>query len=155
MNKNQMNGKKMAAIVIISALVCSVAWISPSFYNSGKSKPANVKTSSEQTKETELTGNTTEESQLVAQLQKDGRIDEVKGFVVEKKQNMLFINGQQMPDNIATKYISTLKKDEIRVEVYPFMERLRQHPDASFIQILFPVMMESPCVDQTPKKPGC
>jgi len=152
MKKNQFSYSRMvAAIVIISALACSIAWIRPTLPRTGKNKPA----AAASTANTGSTANLSEESQLVNQLQSDGRIDQVKGFIVEKKQNQLFIDGKQLPADVASKYISTLKKDEIRVQVYPFMERLRQHPDAGFIEVLLPVMFSSPCVDYKPKEPGC
>ena len=85
----------------------------------------------------------------------DRLIDQVKGFVVEKKKGMLFIDGQPLGAEIAGKYLTTTKKEEIRVQVYPFMERLKQHPDANLLQIIAPVTFKSGCVDYAPKKPGC
>jgi len=97
-----------------------------------------------------------EEIQLVQQLEHDGLINQLKGFVVEKNQHMLFIDGSLIADNIASKYIATLTKDQIWIQVYPFAERLKQHPNAGFLQNLLPVMLTSPCVDYKPKKkPGC
>ncbi len=144
-----------AAIVIILAIACSIAWARPLLSLPEKDEPGVAGTTAEPIKNIDSTTNMSEESQLIQQLENDGLINQVKGFLVEKKQNLLFIDGHRLPDNIAGKYIATLKQDEIRVEVYPFMERLRQHPDADFLQILLPVMLSSPCVDTKLKKDGC
>ena len=141
--------RMVAALIIVSSIACSVAWINPKFSHTEKEKPQDA------AQNAGSATNTSEESQLIQQLEADGRIDEVKGFLVEKSKDILFIDGKQLPDNIAAKYLSAIKKTEIRVQVYPFMERLKMHPDASFIQVLLPVMMSSPCVDNKPKKPGC
>jgi hypothetical protein len=99
--------------------------------------------------------NDPEESQLVDRLINDHMIDQVKGFLVEKKQDKLFIDGKQQSNEIATKYLSSLKQDVIRVEVYPFMKRLQMHPDADLLQLITPVSTSSPCIQSTAKKPGC
>lgn len=97
----------------------------------------------------------TDESKLINQMLGDGVIDQVKGFVVEKMQDKLYVNGQLQSEEVTRKYLQPLKQEYIRVEVFPFMERLNRHPDAGFMQILLPVMFSSGCVDYTPKKPGC
>ncbi len=156
MKKNQFNSRKMAAaIVVISAIACSIAWIRPSFSYPEKDKAPQVGTNSEPVKHVDSTANISEETQLVRQLESDGRINQITGFVVEKRQNMLFINGRQVPDDIAGKYISGMKKDIVRVQVYSLMKRQMLHPEASFIQLLLPVMLSSPCVDYKQKEPGC
>ena len=95
-----------------------------------------------------------EEQQLTEHLEADGLISQIKGYVVEKSDGKLYIDGQEQSAAIAKKYLTGLKKDEISVQVYPFMERLQMHPDASFLQILLPTSFSSPCVARKPKK-GC
>ena len=144
----------VTAIAAVAVFTCSLAWIKP-FTPPEKDKSAKANTTNEVSKEKTITANLPEENQLVALLEQDGLISQINGFVVEKKQYRLFINGKQLPENIALKYISNLKTDEMRVQVFPFAERLRMHPDAGFMQVLMPVMFESPCVQNDPKKPGC
>ena len=156
MKKNPLSYSRMvAAIVIIFAITCSIAWLAPTFAPNNKSNSPLVSATDESG-----TGMDTvvvsEENQLVHQLENDGLISQINGFLVEKNQNRLFIDGKKLPDNIARKYISKLKQEYIRVEVYSFIERLKMHPDASFMQILLPIMLSSPCVDtHKVKKPGC
>ena len=155
MKKNQFSyGRVAAAIVVIAVFACSIAWIKPAISPTDKCK--STETAAEAKQNMDSTTNMLEEARLIQLLEQDGLIDQVKGFVVEKKQKLLFIDGVQLPDSVAGKYTATLINDEIRVEVYQFIERLRQHPDAGFIQILFPVTQSSGCVDYKPKKKeGC
>jgi hypothetical protein len=88
-------------------------------------------------------------------LMTDKLVDQFKGFVVEKKQNQLYINGQLMADQIAAKYLVDLKKELIRIQIFSFQERTRMHPDASFIQLLLPATFSSGCIDTRPVKEGC
>ncbi|MDR3679493.1 MAG: M56 family metallopeptidase [Flavipsychrobacter sp.] len=157
MKKNQFSYSRMvAAIVIISGIACSLAWIRPSFPQPEKEKPTEASTAATAVKNVDSTTNMSEEIQLVQQLEQDGLINQLKGFVVEKNQHMLFIDGSLIPDKVASKYIARLTKDQIWIQVYPFAERLKQHPNAGFLQNLLPVMLTSPCVDYKPKKkPGC
>ena len=193
MKKNPFSYSRMvAAILIISAITCSVAWLTPSFARAKRDKPGKVATitsapvkkevmpvnkndeeqpstlpekeqvakvadhpSTPVKKEVVVQDNDTEENRLIKRMMADGLVDQVKGFVVEKMHDKLYINGQQQPTEIAEKYLSTLKSENIRVQVYSFTERLKMHPDASFIQILFPVQFSAGCVDYQPKKPGC
>lgn len=106
----------------------------------------------------EQAANTTvsEENVLVGRLLEARLVDQVKGFVVEKQQGRLYINGMSQKDEIATKYLQNLKKETLRVQVFSMDERMRMHPDASFIQILLPATFSSPCVDTRPvKKDDC
>lgn len=96
-----------------------------------------------------------EEYQLVNQLMSDNLVDQVKGFIVEKRRNNLFINGVKQTDEIARKYLSSLKKDILRIQVFSFDERMRMHPDATFIQLLLPATFSSGCIDTRPQKEGC
>jgi beta-lactamase regulating signal transducer with metallopeptidase domain len=100
--------------------------------------------------------NVSEENVLVGRLLEARLVDQVKGFVVEKKQNKLYVNGMLQKDEIAAKYLLNLNKEVIRVQVFSMDERMRMHPDASFIQILLPATFSSPCVDTRPaKKDDC
>lgn len=153
MEKSRINyGRMASAIVVVSVFSCSIVWSNP-YTAKGKVKAAS--TTTEIAKVAKPAAAMTEESQLIQQLESDGLISQIKGFVVEKKRDVLVINGVLQSASTAGKYISTIKKSELRVEVYPFVERLRQHPDAGFMQVLMPVMLSSPCVDTKPKKPGC
>jgi beta-lactamase regulating signal transducer with metallopeptidase domain len=100
--------------------------------------------------------NVSEENVLVGRLLEARLVDQVKGFVVEKQQGRLYINGMLQKDEIAARYLLNLKKATIRVQVFSMDERMRMHPDASFIQILLPATFSSPCVDTRPaKKDDC
>ncbi len=94
-----------------------------------------------------------EETVLVGRLLEDKLVDQVKGFVVEKRQDGLYING--LLHNDAGKYLNGLKKETMRVQVFSMEQRMRMHPDASFIQILLPATFSSGCIDTRPKKEGC
>ncbi len=100
--------------------------------------------------------NLSEEHILVQRLEQEGLISQVKGFVVEKQGDKLFIDGHEQVQNLALKCLSGLKKEYIQVTVYPFLKRLEMHPDAGFMQVLLPESFSSPCVEYKPKpKPGC
>jgi hypothetical protein len=101
--------------------------------------------------------NTNSESNtLIQRLRTDKLINEFEGFVVEKKLQTLFINGKQVEQTIASKYISSLKEENIRVQVFSFKERFNMHPSSNMLQLLAPVMFQSPCIQKTEsKKPGC
>jgi beta-lactamase regulating signal transducer with metallopeptidase domain len=98
--------------------------------------------------------NESEESKLINQMINDRLVDQFKGFVVEKKQHKLYINGQELSADIANRYLPMTTKEVIRVQISSFEERLRQHPNADFIQLLLPATLASPCVDYKPKE-GC
>ena len=98
--------------------------------------------------------NVDEASVLIQKLSKDKLVNEFEGFLVEKKDNKLFINGKQQTDGIADKYLASLKQESIRVEVFPFKERFKQHPNANILQLLTPVLFSSPCIKKTTKE-GC
>ncbi|MES2704021.1 MAG: M56 family metallopeptidase [Bacteroidota bacterium] len=177
--------RMVAAIFIIAAITCSIAWLSPSFTKAKKARTAKAATTAPAAPtqyeavpqvmaeekpapakapkapaapapgESAPQPPETEESKLVSRLIGAGLVDQVKGFVVEKRQEKLYINGQLQADDIAGKYLPGLTKDAMRVQVFSFGERLMMHPDASFIQVLFPVQTSSGCVDYGAKKPGC
>ena len=154
MKREQFNYSRVGAVIVVgSMLACSIAWIRP-FHEPDGGKAKSTATTVP-AKEAAPAVSVPEETMLVQRLENDGLISEVKGFTVEKDRNTLSIDGKQLPADVAAKYLSSLKQEEIRVHVFSFMERLKQHPDASFMQILLPVSMSSPCVDTKPKKEGC
>jgi bla regulator protein blaR1 len=148
--------KTVAAILIMTIIICSVVWLTPSFAHAKKDRPVEKTTAlSKPVQKGVFIANNQEETQLVKQLIDGHLVDEAKGFVVEKKQNRLYINGQLQTVEIANKYLQTIKGQAIRVEVYPLQERIRRHPEAGFLQIMIPIQSSSSCVDYQPKKPGC
>lgn len=144
-----------AAVLIIASIACTVIWMPPAF---GKIKKGEENKSTDTQRppaqNSAINVNQSQENILVYRMINDGIIDEVKGFVVEKRGNALFINGKQQADEMAKKYLSALTKENMRIEVFSFIERLNQHPDGNFIQLLFPVSNSSSCVDYKPKE-GC
>ena len=96
-----------------------------------------------------------ETDQFINRLIADHLVNEANGFTVVKNQNTLLINGQKQTNDVAKKYLATIKQEEISVTVYPFTERLIHHPDAGIMQILQPIKFEAPCIVNTKKKPGC
>jgi len=136
MKNNLFSNRKMAATIrIITIFTCSLLWFTPIFAQSNNKA--------------------TDERLLIKRLTDDHLINEINGFVIEKKKNMLYINGQQQTNEFANKYLASIKQERIRVEVYSFRERLKQHPQSSILQVLLPVSLSSPCVDIKPVKPGC
>ena len=156
MKKNPFSYSRMiAAILIFAAITCSVAVLTPSFAKTKKDKPKeNAVTPKTVQKDIPQPGQS-EESILINKMIGDGLLDQIKGFTVEKMQNKLYINGHEQTAKIANKYLPMIKQDVMRVQVYSFPERLQQHPDESFIQILLPVSLSSPCVDYKPRKDTC
>ena len=147
--------RMIAAILIFAAITSSIAWLKPSFAHTSKDKNDKTITPIAAAQKAPLMENQSEENQLISRLIGDGLISQVKGFLVEKQKNKLYINGQEQTDEIARKYLSLIKQEVIRVQVFSFEERLQQHPDASFIQLILPVSLSSPCVAYTPKKDSC
>ena len=97
-----------------------------------------------------------EESKLINRMMNDGLIDQVKGFLVEKKQHDLYIDGKQQTADVAGKYLASIEKENISVWVKPIQERLKDHQGTSLNTILFPVSFNSGCVQSTgKKKKGC
>lgn len=153
MKKRSLNYRGVAAAIIIAS-VCSIAWTRPSAGGNDKDKGKQATTATEPTTTITPVPKVPEETLLVELLEKDGLINQVVGFRVEKRKSTLFINGVMVPDDVATKYISRLKKENIWVQVNSLGERMKQHPGANFLQLLMPVMMSSPCV-QNKSKDGC
>jgi hypothetical protein len=96
-----------------------------------------------------------DENMLLNRLLQDGIVDQVKGFLVERRYNELYINGQLVPEHVAGKYLQDLSENLLRVQVFPMEERMRMHPDADFIQLLLPFTFESPCLAMPSAKEGC
>lgn len=141
-----------AALLILVLIIFTASRVSHSF--------AMVK--SEFTGGPLLSGNTidpaaanSEELLLVTQLRNDHLVDEAKGFIIEKKNDQLFIDYKVLPEHKARKYLALIKKKEMSIQVYPLQERIRRHPGSSLLQLSAPVQLSSPCVDYTPPKEGC
>lgn len=135
-------------------LIIATSLVTSSFAQSNKDKPGKINKQSATPQQ--IKANQQETNQFIQQLMSDKMVDQVKGFVVEKKQNLLYINGQQQTSEIANKYLPTIKQDAIRVQVFSLQDRINMHPGSSLIQVLTPVTFSSPCVDYGPKgKDGC
>ncbi|MEI8280445.1 MAG: hypothetical protein WCG87_11825 [Bacteroidota bacterium] len=151
MKKNPLSFRRVLAGIITITIITCLVITAPSYAQSGNSKLAEksyVKTKDQQ-------ANQQESNQLVQRMIADNIVDQVKGFIVEKRNNKLYINGLEQPLAIANKYLPMTKQETIKVQVFSLSERQRQHPNADFLQILVPVTFSSGCVDYDTKKPGC
>lgn len=168
MKKSPISYSRMvAAILITTAITCSVAALTPSTARARKGKEIKVATSATATatakpqvtaseKKQATAPVETEENTLVNRLIADGLVDQINGFLLEKEQGKLYIDRRQLAEDVAAKYLSGIKKEYIRVQVHSFTDRMRMHPDASFIQLLLPVQFSSGCVESSGNnKPGC
>jgi len=168
MKKNPISYSRMvAAVLITTAITCTVVAFSPNTAGARKGKTVKVVASLQAT--TAATSATvpteemkpttaveTEETRLVNRLIADGLVDQINGFLLEKEHDKLYINRQQLAEDVAAKYLTTIKKEFIRVQVHSFTDRMKMHPDASFIQLLLPVHFSSGCVESSGNsKPGC
>ncbi len=165
MKKNPFSYSRMvAAILIIVSITCSIVWITPSFAKAKNTK--SKKTVVKQVKveqaatATDTDANDPDVSEtalLVRRLGAAGLISEVKGFILEKKKDKLYVDEQQLADDAAAKYLTGIKQEYIRVQVFSFSERQRMHPDANLLQLIMPVSFKAGCVDNssTKKKKGC
>ena len=149
---------RMAAAIVISATIaCSLVWLAPALAHPKKDQPS--KAVAGKTKNVEAdpaAADNKEQGELIQRLSKDGLVDESKGFTVERKQQLLFINGKQQTATVAARYLKNVKQTELNIEVLPFGERLMNHPGASLLQMVSPVMSASPCIKyKSGKKPGC
>jgi|GEM_PF-1382097 len=155
MKKNPFSYSRMvAAILIITTVTCSIAWLTPAFARTKKGTPEKAAAPPKPVQNA-LSAINQDEVILANRLMADKLIDQVKGFVVEKNGNKLYIDGKPQADEVATKYLAGIKKEVMRVQVFPLLERLKMHPGASFLQILVPVNLSSGCVDYNAPKPGC
>ena len=157
MKKNPFSYSRIGAtFLIIAVIIFSSSCINPSFAGGKGDKPGEPTVAkSTSINQVAININDSGENQLIYQLLADWVIDEVKGFIVERKHNKLYINEQQQTDEIANKYLRSIKQEVIRVQVYPFKERLKRHPDADIQQLISPVSYSSGCVEYTQKKRGC
>lgn len=177
--------KVMASLVLLAVMACSVAWVKPVFGHKTKKATVAAGTStnaarlSQNVREDkraiadkpaaqpsstipQTTGgikqqpaSLPDENVLVNRLLQDKVVDQVKGFLVERHFKDLFINRKLLPHDVSGRYLEGLKKDIIRVQVFPMEERMRMHPDADFIQLLLPFTFESPCVEKPGAAEGC
>ena len=155
MKKNPFSYSRMvAAILIITTVTCSIAWLTPAFARAKKGTPEKAAAPPKPVHNA-LPAINQDEVILANRLMADKLIDQVKGFVVEKNGNKLYIDGKPQADEIATKYLAGIKKEVMRVQVFPLLERLKMHPGAGFLQILVPVNLSSGCVDYNAPMPGC
>lgn len=145
--------KLVATLFVVVAITCTVVFVSPSFAGNAPEKNEETATATKAARP-QPTDDFAEEKQLVWQLSDDKLVDEINGFVVEKRNDELYINGKKQPDNIARKYLSNIKKDVIRVQVMSFTERLKMHPEAGIMQNIMPMSFSSPCIQYKPKE-GC
>jgi hypothetical protein len=157
MKKEQFKIRRAIAITLISAAVAgSVAWVVPTFSAPASGGPeSSTITATVPVHDLSSTPEESDELRLIGMLEHDGLVSQVKGFVVEKHKELLFIDGVRVLDDVALKYTSAVQKPEIRVKVFSLMERQRMHPEAGFLQLLLPVMMSSPCLDTKPAGDGC
>jgi hypothetical protein len=153
-----MKKKLFSAVQVVTVftvgvcVVASLAFIKPmlTMDDAGRAPSGNATAAAKTT-----AANMTEEARLVAALEKDGLISEADGFVVELKDSRMLVNNQPLAADVAGKYLQSVKKSELRIEVHSFRVRLLEHPDAQFIQVALPVLMSSPCVVAKLNKPGC
>lgn len=147
MKRNIPNYSRVVAVMLI-VISCSVA--TSSFAQSNKiamAKPVAKKA---------VVAKGQDANQFIQQMMNDGLIDQVKGFVVEKKQNKLYIDGQLQTPEIADKYLRLVKEETVRIQVFSLQQRFNMHPTSNILQILTPVSFSSGCVDYGPKgKKGC
>ncbi len=156
MKKNKLSSsRKIGAIFILVVVTCTITCLVLNRVNTtlptvvAKITPTQVKT-------TIVSDEKQETNDLIQRMINDRLVDENQGFLIEKNQDQLFINGKAQSAEIASKYLSTIKQKDIRVRVYPFGERLMQHPGAGLIQVLAPVNSASDCVDYgQADKSGC
>ncbi|NDC43143.1 MAG: hypothetical protein EBZ77_16610 [Chitinophagia bacterium] len=94
-------------------------------------------------------------SDAVKLLIHDKVVDEAKGFVIEKKNNQLLVNGKALAAPTAAKYLPLIPQATFKYQVYSFGQRLQMHPNTSVMEMIAPVMFSSPCIAKTPSGPGC
>ncbi len=164
MKKNQFSYSRVAAaILIVSAITCSVAWLSPSFAHPEKDKAnESARTTTTTTTATTTTAKTMqgqdrgtqEVNILVQRMTNDGLINDMDGYAVQKKGDKLLLNNNALPDDVAAKYLEGITESELNIRVFSFRERQQMHPDANILQLLAPTTFQSGCVQYKPKE-GC
>ncbi len=155
MKTDKMNSNRaLAAILVVAVLGISVVCYLPTAVGAFKNKIKAGTAVVEKVDAVVQDAAEQETSKLVKRLMDDKLVVESEGFLIEKRQNTLFVNGKQLPGDIATKYLNPQQQENIRVHVLSFTERMMQHPDANLIQIAAPVLMNSDCIEKS-NKPGC
>ena len=154
MKKHPFNYSKLVAtLFVVVAITCTVIFVSPSFAGNTTEKLEETATTTK-TVQPLPADDFADEKQLIWRLSDAKLVDEINGFVVEKRKDELYINGKKQADDIARKYLSDIKKDVIRVQVMSFTERLKMHPEAGIMQNIMPMSFSSPCIQYKPKE-GC
>jgi hypothetical protein len=154
MKRNPFSYSRMvAAVVIVVAIAASVAWLTPSFASAGNNATATKQPALVPANDAAAAG-IDESSLLIQRLVYDRKVSQGDGFVVEKRGNLLFIDGKRQPADVAEKYLKSIKQSEIRVQVHSLQQRMEEHLGAGTLQLLAPVESSSQCIDYG-KKPGC
>ena len=150
MKKTQLRyGRITGSILIIASIITGL-----STTTLGRTEKDRTGYTSAEVPKNTAPSNYSEENALMAQLIRDGLINEFKGFIVEKRSSKLIINGQVQSAEVAEKYLQTTTKEVMRIQVASFTERQQQHPNATLIQVLSPSTFSSPCVNYNPDS-GC
>lgn len=156
MKKNPFSYSRMiAAILIVSAITCSIAWVAPSFDLFKKEKPAEPPISQQHdlvpTNEEKI--KRAEETQLINQLIADKLIVSKDGYIVDKRIGLLFINGQQQTGDVAAKYLPMVNQVTFRIVQDPEGKK-QENPTLNFLQLLPPQMFPNQ-VDSSSMKDRC
>lgn len=69
-----------------------------------------------------------EEKLLIGRLANDHLIDPIRGYTILRTNNALMINGQLQTAAAGKKYLSGLSTMHLYLEVYPFREWIKRHP---------------------------
>ncbi len=144
--------RKIAAVALTAAIGAATAILMPGCIQPAQATQCVPPEAAAAQATDSATAALTDETRLMRSLVDDGVVDQVKGFIVEKNLEKLYINGRLQPTDITEKYLKNITDKYIRIQVHSFSERLQMHPDASLLQLILPVTSSSPCVD---KKPGC
>lgn len=130
--KNSFSYSRMvAAVLIITTITCSVAWLVPSV-----ARPRALAIPAIPEQKEAVKTNEREELRLIKRLSDDHIIDLAKGSIIEKKGNSLYIDGQQITNIIAGKYLSIIKQEKLDIQVHPFRARLMSDPKFSTFMFL-------------------
>lgn len=154
--KSTNRGQIAIGLALGLTIVASLAFIKPFFPVDESKGNANGYATGKAHSSKVPAADLTDEAVLVSALEADGLISSKDGFQVVASNQKLFVNGKQMAENVAEKYLKKITSNNLKIDVHPFSQRLQQHPDADFMQMALPVLMSSPCVEMpTAKKPGC
>jgi hypothetical protein len=148
MKKNPFSYSRMiAAILIITTMAVAAFWFTPSFAQPAKNKHTPEKPLTPQ----QYYANEQERSLLMKRLIADNLINETNGFIIIKKQNTLLVNWTQLPDNLANKYLSGIKQEELMIEVYPYKQWQLHHNNLDVTHFLNELIFPT----TKPGKEGC